>query len=159
MGRMIWGSDFGRGKRFFPSEMSRPALGHSIGTKVLSGGRGQGEVAGACLCCKGRDNFNLPFLVSEHHSGTFYVIHTMHVLIIIILANKCTLQYRVIHKSLRDFRPLQYSGRDGHAKEQHVNRGKDTASFCPTLQVLDMSTLLCLSWLLHSHVQKFRRDL
>ena len=47
--------------------------------------------------------------------------------------------YRVIQKSLRDFRPLQYSSRDGHA--EHVNRGGDTPSFCPTLQVLDMSTL------------------
>jgi hypothetical protein len=49
--------------------------------------------------------------------------------------------YRVIHKSLRDFRPLQYSNRDGHAEGEHVNRGRDTPSLCPTLQVLDMSTL------------------
>ena len=49
--------------------------------------------------------------------------------------------YRVIHKSLRDFRPLRYSSRDGHAEGEHVNRGRDTPRFCPTLQVLDMSTL------------------
>ena len=49
--------------------------------------------------------------------------------------------YRVIHKSLRDFRPLRYSSWDGHAEGEHVNRGRDTPSFCPTLQVLDMSTL------------------
>ena len=49
--------------------------------------------------------------------------------------------YRVIHKSLRDFRPVRYSSRDGHAEGDHVNRGRDTPSFCPTLQVLDMSTL------------------
>ena len=49
--------------------------------------------------------------------------------------------YRVIHKSLRDFRPLLYSSRDGHAEGEHVNRGRDTPSFCLTLQVLDMSTL------------------
>jgi len=49
--------------------------------------------------------------------------------------------YRVIHKSLRDFQPLQYSSRDGHSKGEHVNRGRDTPSFRPTLQVLDMSTL------------------
>ena len=48
--------------------------------------------------------------------------------------------YRVIHKSLRDFRPLRYSSRDGHAEGEHVNRGRDTPSFCPTLQVLDMLT-------------------
>jgi hypothetical protein len=49
--------------------------------------------------------------------------------------------YRVIHKSLRDFRPLRYSSRNGHAEGVHVNRGRDTPSFCPTLQVLDMCTL------------------
>ena len=49
--------------------------------------------------------------------------------------------YRVIHKSLRDFRPLQYSSRYGHAEGEHVNRGRDTSSFCPTLQVLDMCIL------------------
>jgi hypothetical protein len=49
--------------------------------------------------------------------------------------------YRVIHKSLRDFRPLRYSNRDGNAEGEHVNRGRGTPSFCPTLQVLDMSTL------------------
>ena len=48
--------------------------------------------------------------------------------------------YRVIHKSLRDFRPLWYSSREGHAEGEHVNRGRDTQNFCPTLQVLIMST-------------------
>jgi len=37
-------------------------------------------------------------------------------------------KYRVIHKSLRDFRPLRYSSRDGHAEGEHVNRGTDTPS-------------------------------
>jgi len=46
--------------------------------------------------------------------------------------------YRIIHKSLRDSRPLRYSNRDGHAEEEYVNRGRDTTSFCTTLQVLDM---------------------
>jgi hypothetical protein len=53
--------------------------------------------------------------------------------------------YRVIHNSLRDFRPLRYSSRDGHAEGEHVNkereRERETPSFCPTLQVLEMSTL------------------
>ena len=40
---------------------------------------------------------------------------------------------RVIRKSLRDFRPLWYSSRDGHAEGEHANRGTDTPSFCPTL--------------------------
>jgi hypothetical protein len=50
--------------------------------------------------------------------------------------------YRVIHKSLGDFRPLRYSSRDGQAEGEHVNRGRDTPSFCSTLQVLDMCTLV-----------------
>jgi hypothetical protein len=37
-------------------------------------------------------------------------------------------KYRVIHKSLRDFRPLRYSSRDGHAEGEHVNRGRDNPS-------------------------------
>ena len=49
--------------------------------------------------------------------------------------------YRAIHKSLRDFRTLRYSSRDGHTEGERVNRGTDTPSFCPTLQVLDKSTL------------------
>jgi hypothetical protein len=52
-----------------------------------------------------------------------------------------SLIYRVIHKSLRDFRPLRYSSRDDHVEGVHVNRGRDTPSLCPTLQVLDMCTL------------------
>jgi hypothetical protein len=51
------------------------------------------------------------------------------------------LEYRVIHKSLRDFRPLRHSSRDGHAEGEHVNKGRDTPSVCPTLRVLNMSTL------------------
>ena len=50
-------------------------------------------------------------------------------------------KYRGIHKSLRDFRPLRYSSRDGHAEGEHINRGRDTPSLCPTLQVLGMSIL------------------
>ena len=47
----------------------------------------------------------------------------------------------MIRKSLRGFRPLRYSSREGHAEGEHVNRGRDTPSFCPTLQLLDMSNL------------------
>ena len=54
------------------------------------------------------------------------------------LKTKARKKYRVIHKSLRDFRPLRYSSRDGHAEGEHVNRGRDTQSFCPTFHVLDM---------------------
>jgi hypothetical protein len=50
-------------------------------------------------------------------------------------------EYRMIHKPLLDFRPLRYSSRDGHAEGEHVNRGRDNPSFCPTLQVLDISTI------------------
>jgi hypothetical protein len=41
--------------------------------------------------------------------------------------------YRIIHKSFRDVRPLRHTSRDGHAEGEHVNRGTDTASFCPNL--------------------------
>ena len=49
--------------------------------------------------------------------------------------------YRVIHEFLWDFRLLRYSSRDGDAEGEHVNRGRDTPSFCPTLQLLDISSL------------------
>jgi len=52
--------------------------------------------------------------------------------------------YRVIRKSLRDFRPLRYSSRDGHAEGEHVNRGTDTPSFCPTLRSVHPDYLLRL---------------
>ena len=42
------------------------------------------------------------------------------------------MKYRVIHKSLRDFRPQRYSSRDGHAEGEHVNRGRDIPNFYPT---------------------------
>jgi hypothetical protein len=57
--------------------------------------------------------------------------------------------YRVIQKSLRDIRPLRYSSRDGHAEGEHVNRGRDTPSVCPTLQVHLLTYLLTYS-LTHS---------
>jgi hypothetical protein len=63
--------------------------------------------------------------------------------------------YRVINKSLRDFRPLRYSSRDGHAEKEHVKRGRDTLSFFPTLQVLDMCTLSDVADV--NPVIKFRR--
>jgi hypothetical protein len=55
----------------------------------------------------------------------------------------CLFIYRVIRKPLRDVRPLRYSSREGHAEGEHVNRQRDTAIFCPTLQVLDSS---CSGW-------------
>jgi hypothetical protein len=58
----------------------------------------------------------------------------------LLLRRVIYMKYRLIPKSLRDFRPLLYSTQDGHAEGEHVNRGRDIPSFCPTLQVLDMST-------------------
>ena len=49
--------------------------------------------------------------------------------------------YRVIHKSLRDFRTRLRNSQDRHGRKEHINRERDTPSFCPTLQVLDMRTL------------------
>jgi len=48
---------------------------------------------------------------------------------VLLLTQKCMptsddeMIYRIIHKCLRDFRPLRYSSRDGHAEGEHVNRG------------------------------------
>jgi hypothetical protein len=70
-----------------------------------------------------------------------YVIRSLPVLLNIIISLKSVFKYRVIRKSLRDFRPGRYSSRDGHAEGEHVSRGRDTSNFSPTLQVLDMSTL------------------
>ena len=67
-------------------------------------------------------------------------------------------KYRVIHKSLRDFRPLRYSSRDSHAEWEHVNRGTDTPNFYHTLQVLDMSTLLT-GHTRATHVQRVWQEL
>ena len=51
--------------------------------------------------------------------------------------------YRVIHKSLRDFRTRLRKNQDRHGRKEHINRERerDIPSFCPTLQVLDMCTL------------------
>ena len=48
--------------------------------------------------------------------------------------------YRVIHKSLQDFRTRLHNNQDRHGRKEHINRERDTPSFCPTLQVLDMCT-------------------
>ena len=65
----------------------------------------------------------------------FFIYFCLYTIQIIVQEKKI---YRVIHKSLRDFRPLQYSRRDDQAEGELVNGGTDTPSFCPTLQVLDM---------------------
>jgi hypothetical protein len=59
----------------------------------------------------------------------------------VLLWGHDTAQFGEIHNSLLEFWTLQYSSRDGHAEGGHINRGIDTPSFCPTLQVHDMSTL------------------
>jgi len=64
--------------------------------------------------------------------------------------------YRVIYKSIRDFQPLRYSNRDGHAEGEHVNRGRDTPSFCPTLQVLDIPTLGDAAYVKFGNFDKFQ---
>ena len=37
--------------------------------------------------------------------------------------------YRVIHKSLRDFRPLRYSSRDGHAEWEQIQQRERHSKF------------------------------
>jgi hypothetical protein len=39
-------------------------------------------------------------------------------------------KYGVIQKSLRDFRPLRYSSRDGHAEGEHIKGREFLNSFC-----------------------------
>jgi hypothetical protein len=51
--------------------------------------------------------------------------------------------HRIIHKSLQDFQPLWYSSQNGDTEGEHVNRGRDIASFCPALQVLNMTNVYC----------------
>jgi hypothetical protein len=43
--------------------------------------------------------------------------------------------YRVIHKTLQDFRPLRYNSRDGHAEGDRVNRGRDKKSWKNSLPI------------------------
>ena len=50
--------------------------------------------------------------------------------------------YRVIHKYRRDFRPLRYSSRDGHAEGEHINRGRDTRKLGEILYLSICSILL-----------------
>ena len=80
-------------------------------------------------CHHNSSRFTFPIFA---HSFRFSVLHSLQSITPRI--------YRVIRKFLRDFRPLRYSSRDGHAEGEHVNRKRDTPSFCPTLQVLDMLT-------------------
>jgi len=69
------------------------------------------------------------------------------------LIRHCGMLYRVIQKSLRDFRPLRYSNRDGHAEREHVmKRERDSefvlpyrCSICPTLVTQPMSNLAILA--------------
>ena len=93
------------------------------------------------------------------HEVLWYFFHAEIIIKDYMNSYSLLLSYRVSHKSLRDFRPLRYSSRDGHAEGEHVNRRRDTPSFCPTFYLLMCSFLLCLSWLLRSRVRKFQRDL
>jgi len=52
-----------------------------------------------------------------------FTVTTVALLSLLLVLRVSSLVYRVIHKSLRDFRPLRYSSRDGHAQRgacQHV---------------------------------------
>jgi hypothetical protein len=89
----------------------------------------------------------------------WYKIKIYRVVNCFFVESESCIIYRVIHKYLLDFRALRYSSRDDHAEGEHVNRGRETPNFGPTLQMLDCSFLLCLSSLLCSRVRKFRGDL
>ena len=80
------------------------------------------------------------FLPHYFQSSSHFYFHFYPTFLCCVVTSTDMYKYRVIHKSLRDFRPLRYSSRDGHAEGEHVNRGRDNPTFCPTLQVLDMLT-------------------
>jgi len=85
------------------------------------------------LCpCKSHD-WLFWYKISEYKYIVFVLFLTIIYTIVI---------YRVIHKSLRDFRPLQYSSWDGHAEGEHVNRGRDAPSFCPASAIPGSRNLL-----------------
>ena len=93
--------------------------------------------------CFWRRNWNFGFLRMNriHISCTVHVCVSLCFVRHAMYFRNVVITYRVIHKALGDFRPLRCSSQVGHAEGEHVNRGRDTPSFCPTLQVLDMSTL------------------
>ena len=78
---------------------------------------------------------NLPFFFVLFLRRTWKV-QILCALSMSVMTSNISDMYRVIRKSLRDFRPLRHSSRDGHAEGEHVNIGRDTPNFCPTLQVL-----------------------
>jgi len=64
-----------------------------------------------------------------------------------VITSACRPVYRVIQKSLRDFRPLRYSSRDGHAEGSMSTEGETlqvtvlpySCSVCPPLVTRQMS--------------------
>ena len=82
-----------------------------------------------------------------------------------ILFCLCTI-YRVIHKSLRDFRTRLRNNQDRPGRKEHINRERERerererdSKFGEILYLLICSFLPSLSWLLRSRVRKSRRDL
>ena len=111
-----------------------------------------------------------------------FTVTTVALLSLLLVLRVSSLVYRVIHKSLRDFRPLRYSSRDGHAQRgacQHVcgrnlitgltsaaSRKVDISSTCMLGQKFEVSLplLTCSpsAWpsrLLYRRGRKSRRDL
>jgi hypothetical protein len=65
------------------------------------------------------------------------------------------LKYRVIHKSLRYFRPLWKGNRDYHAEGERVNRGRDTPNFC----YASAFPARAMCWLLRTPDKRFSHTL
>ena len=68
-------------------------------------------------------------------------------------------QYRVIHKSLRNFRNQLRNNQDRNSRKDILRTCKVGQKLGVSLSLLIRSFLPCLSWLLRNRVQKSRRDL
>jgi hypothetical protein len=69
------------------------------------------------------------------------------------------LKYRVIHKSLRNFRTRLHNIQDRHSRKQHINTCKVGQNLGVSLPLLTCSTSAWSSRLLYRRGRKSRRDL
>ena len=85
-------------------------------------------------------------------------IMEMWVLVISFASHQGEL-YRVIHKSLRDFRTRLRNNQDRHGRKEHINRQRISPSFCPTLTGSFASHQVELYRVIHKSLRGFRTRL
>ena len=93
------------------------------------------------ICISLYTNINTT-ITPKHKVGGWERARDTEKVVLLCLKRTTSRKYRVIHKSLQYFRPLRYSSRDGHAEGEHVNRGRDTPSFCPASVIPGSRNLL-----------------